>query len=393
MEAVASNEKNSGLILPFFVLDLNITSGAKLMYALLNDYASKYEHVWPSQKTLAAKLSCSVSSVKKYLAELAKAKLISIRLEQHRSSYHYILPTADQAEAKVGPKPETAPVRSNAGYGELQSDHAQPEIGYLDKTKNQEKIQIPPLPPVAAAQRTSPANRTARVGGASFSDFEKLCEAYPKKQAMGLARHAWSQLLRSGQLPPLSELLAAINRFITTENWQRENGRFIPQLSNWLRGQRWLDPLSPEEEQAAQQRLEAQAAELARKQEMEAHEYRQKAERERLRPTFQAFKAKFTKEQSNGPDSMHFGKWLSIHSKYGGPTAADVPGNNTLNILDFMEVYQRKRGEQAYRATQAAHASLSGNREKTPMNCAEVLRGNGIVSWLLPPPQPLCAAV
>jgi hypothetical protein len=75
---------------------------------------------------------------------------------------------------------------------------------------------------------------------------------------MGLARHAWKQLRQNGLLPPLTELLAAIKRFTGAEHRQREHGRYIPQLHNFLRGQRWLDPLSPEEEQAARQCLDAE---------------------------------------------------------------------------------------------------------------------------------------
>ena len=58
---------------------------------------------------------------------------------------------------------------------------------------------------------------------------------YPKKEAKGFARLAWLQLLRSGELPPLAELHAAIRRFASSESWQREQGRFVPQMGNWLR--------------------------------------------------------------------------------------------------------------------------------------------------------------
>ena len=85
MQTYAPRGKIFGPILPQFVLEKPITLGAKVMYALLCNYASETDHCWPSQATLAAKLSCSVSSVKNYLAELVKVKLIEIRHEQYRS--------------------------------------------------------------------------------------------------------------------------------------------------------------------------------------------------------------------------------------------------------------------------------------------------------------------
>ena len=64
------------------------------MYALLCNYASDNDRCWPSQAKLAARLSCSVSSVKKYLAELVGIKLVHVRREQYRSSVYYMLEPA-----------------------------------------------------------------------------------------------------------------------------------------------------------------------------------------------------------------------------------------------------------------------------------------------------------
>jgi DNA-binding MarR family transcriptional regulator len=401
MEAAASHAKDSDLILPLFVLDSPISSGAKIMYALLCSYTRDKDFGWPAQTTLAERMSCSVSSVKKYLTELVKTNLISVRHRHNQSSYHYILQPAAQAEAgAVCPKPETAPVQPNTGYVEPKADrqqpitgYAQPESGYISKTKNQEKIQTPPLPPAPVSRSVPPASRPVRGGGAFFPDFEKLCEAYPRKEAMGLARRVWQQLLRNGQLPPLSELLAAIERFMRTASWQRENGRYIPQLHNFLRDERWLDPLSPEEEEAAQQRLAAEQAELSRKREQDAHEAEQQAERERLQPIYEAFKARFSAEDQNGSQEARLlGTWRYLHARYARPTAADVPDGNTLTILEFLNTYQRRREAEAYHATRAAVA-VSERPDRASVNYAAVPRDNGFLARLLPSPRPLRAAV
>jgi hypothetical protein len=89
METFAPQGKIPGPILPQFVLDKPITFGAKIMYALLCNYASDSDRCWPSHATLAARLSCSVSSVKNYLSELIGAKLIVARREQYSSCVYY----------------------------------------------------------------------------------------------------------------------------------------------------------------------------------------------------------------------------------------------------------------------------------------------------------------
>lgn len=89
MATFAPKGKIYGPILPEFVLKKSITAGAKLMYALLCNYASDKDHCWPSHATLAERLSCSVSSIKNYLTELSRENLIAVRRERYRSSVYF----------------------------------------------------------------------------------------------------------------------------------------------------------------------------------------------------------------------------------------------------------------------------------------------------------------
>ena len=91
METFSPKGKIFGPILPQFILEKRITLGAKVMYALLCNYASEKDHCWPSHATLASRLSCSISSVKNYLAELVRENLIAIRKEHYRSSVYYLI--------------------------------------------------------------------------------------------------------------------------------------------------------------------------------------------------------------------------------------------------------------------------------------------------------------
>ena len=381
METFVPKGKVFGPILPQFVLEKPLTFGAKIMYALLCNYASEKDHCWPSQATLAAKLSCSVSSVKNYLGELAKAKLIEIRHEQYRSSTYYLLhPT------------ELAAKEAKAVCPESTSACPQPKSGYINNLSNQEKKKDPPLPPAQPAQPKSPPASESRCGGGEDSfvhDFEKAWELYPKKEAKGLARAAWLNLKRIGQLPLLSEVQNSIQRFIATESWKRDQGRFIPQMSNWLRGQRWLDPLSPPAvDQEAQRRLETDRALQAHKEKEEALATQRKAEREKLRPLFDAFAETF-KEQGPFPEAMAFGLWMFAHSKNQAPAASDVPDNNALDIIAFMKAFQRKCEQAEY----LKRATDSKDRPGKPVSCGELLRNSAILSQLFPVREELCRAV
>jgi hypothetical protein len=395
METFVPRGKIFGPILPQFVLEKRITAGAKIMYALLCNYASTNDHCWPSHATLAEKLSCSISSVKKYLIELVGEKLIDIRREQYRSCVYYLMcpNTLNNKE------PKADPVQPKIDRQQPKSDCEQPEIGYLNNLNKQEETEDPPLPPTRSDPPMSFSSRQRPGGGGDsfFHDFEKAWEAYPKKEAMGFARTAWSNLRRNGKLPPLEQLLASIKRFAGSDGWQREDGRFIPQMSNWLKGHRWLDPLSPEEERQAQEREQLQA--IQRREEEEAAA--RKARSERLRPFFEAFAARF-KDWNPNISAMACGTWMYLHGKGQAPSPADVPDDNGLDIMAFMNEFQRKCDENAYRAAQTVRdrQASSNNfylitrdkRSEQPMSCGDIMR-SGFLSRLLPQREALCVAV
>ena len=312
-----------------------MTFGAKTMYAILCDYAADKDHCWPSQTTLAKRLSCSISSVKNYLAELVREKLIFIRREKYRSSVYYLLRPEACSE-----KQETNPVhqQSESGCDEATS-------GYLTTLNKQRKEEIFPLSPHAPGETASvPVRRTSKApaaGGVSaLPDFESVWTVYPKKEAKGFARMAWLKLSRSGQLPSLPELHAAIRRFAASEGWQREQGRFVPQMGNWLRGQRWLDPLPLAEQAEAAQNQSALRALRVREEQEQRLQKRKDAERARLRPLFDAFAAKFPPIAN---DAMPFGIWQYLHSQNRAPSADDVPPENSLGIIEFLNEFKQRR--------------------------------------------------
>ena len=170
--------------------------------------------------------------------------------------------------------------------------------------------------------------------------------------------------MRSGQLPLLVEIKTAIRRFMASESWQREQGRFVPHMGNWLRGQRWLDslPAPNEEPQTNSPRLDAPCrAHLERE---EALKRKRQEERERLRPAFDAFAATFRAKGQVFNEPMAFGMWLFQHSQQCAPLASDVPAENTLEIIAFLVAHKRKSEEARFRATRSVPPRTEGSAVK-----------------------------
>jgi hypothetical protein len=392
METYAPKGTVYGPILPEFIMKRTLSLGAKITYAMLCDYAAFKNFCWPSHKTLAGRLGCSISSVKKYLAELADEKLVEIHPQDgHVSNKYFMLlpPELAQKAAKViafSHRPKERQTQTKIAETHTYFACPQANSDYRSNlNKQEEEKRNPPLPPVAA-RPTPPAQKQRMAGGGdSFSlDFEKAWTAYPKKEAEGLARHAWKQLGRIGALPSLDVILAAINRFASMEQWQRENGRFVPQMANWLRGERWKDPLTPVEEERVQRKKEIEAQVLREKEREKA----ENARNEHLRTLFRAFAVRF------GPVKEHnafaCGMWMYLHGRGMAPSPDDVPENNSLGLVDFMKAFKAKREQEAWIAAHPEYATPpsvpvplgQSKRENAAISCGDFLRAKELLQKL-----------
>lgn len=71
---------------------------------------------------------------------------------------------------------------------------------------------------------------------ANAGEFEQFWTAYPKKKSKGAARKAWLK-----ERPSLAACLATLSWQKRSEDWTKDNGKFIPYPGKWLSEQRWLD--------------------------------------------------------------------------------------------------------------------------------------------------------
>ncbi len=87
---------------------------------------------------------------------------------------------------------------------------------------------------------TTPEDQQA--GGGS-NGFEIFFQAYPKKRLRDRinAKKAWDAC---ADRPPLDELLATLERWKKTEQWQKEGGRFITSITNWIADRRWEERIA-----------------------------------------------------------------------------------------------------------------------------------------------------
>lgn len=71
--------------------------------------------------------------------------------------------------------------------------------------------------------------------------FAEFWSAYPKKVAKQYALKAWKRLRPDAELH--EKIMQAVNAQKRSEQWRRDNGRYIPNPATWLNGGQWDNEL------------------------------------------------------------------------------------------------------------------------------------------------------
>ena len=71
--------------------------------------------------------------------------------------------------------------------------------------------------------------------------FEKFYQAYPKKKARPDAEKAWKKINPDEDL--LNKMLISIEKSKNSDDWVRDDGKYIPFPATWLNKRRWEDEI------------------------------------------------------------------------------------------------------------------------------------------------------
>jgi len=67
-------------------------------------------------------------------------------------------------------------------------------------------------------------------------DFKRFWAAYPKRKSKGDAAKAWNEIN-----PPIEDVLTALAWQVTSWDWTKEGGQFVPYPASYIRATGWED--------------------------------------------------------------------------------------------------------------------------------------------------------
>lgn len=193
----------------------------KLVLVKLADNASDLGECWPSHQHIADQCEIDRSTVRRHIKQLEAQGLLRI---EHRdgpkgnSSNLYFLTLSG-----VGPKNPPPVGPESTGGGTAPTGGVGTES---TRTSHSSEPFIEPKPLCVPGPMEG------------FAVFWKL---YPRKVQKAKAEAAWEKLAVTPEM--LTVITAALARQVTSIDWLKSNGQFIPHPTSWLNGKRWEDEL------------------------------------------------------------------------------------------------------------------------------------------------------
>jgi hypothetical protein len=195
----------------------------KLVLVKLADNASDQGECWPSYQHIADQCEIGRSTVKLHIRELEKAGFLRREYrrkgELNQSNVFHLSLDGGAVPDLGGGAPDNPPgAGDNPGGG----------AGAAPRTSHSSEPVKEPKPTV-----TSDA----------AEGFEQFWKLYPKKKGRKDAAKAWAKLNPNQELR--QTLISALGSHCLSEDWTKDRGRYVPNASTWLNGERWTDELKP----------------------------------------------------------------------------------------------------------------------------------------------------
>ena len=174
---------------------------------------------------------------------------------------------ANRANGRVGGRPKKTEEETQKPIGF--SVKTQKPIGFSVKSENpkeakrseanineEEKINTPHTPkngelslidfssasPSVCESPSCEKKVSSRGKAEGYSeDFERFWKSYPKRVNKGQAWKTWEKLRKAKELPEIEELCRAVRWRKIADDWEKDDGRYIPHPSTWLNAHGWED--------------------------------------------------------------------------------------------------------------------------------------------------------
>jgi hypothetical protein len=80
-----------------------------------------------------------------------------------------------------------------------------------------------------------------RIGNNIDDQFEKFWKKYPRKVSRKTAKNSWNKIKLTDDL--FEKIMTSLEAYCQSEQWIKDDGKFIPHPATWLNQERWDDEI------------------------------------------------------------------------------------------------------------------------------------------------------
>lgn len=195
----------------------SIKPSEKLVLLAMADRAGESNDCWPSISRLVNDTGLDRKTVLAVIGRLEEIGLLIVSKEAGKGNYYQLIGVDNR-------------------HG--QSDQTGTKNGTGTKKGTGPKSGTTPVPKTG---HESKKNLKIRERDNACDGFDAFWAVYPRKVSKRDAERAWQKIAPGETLQ--REIVAAVMLATTSEQWQRDNGQFVPYPATWLNGRRWEDEL------------------------------------------------------------------------------------------------------------------------------------------------------
>lgn len=129
-------------------------------------------------------------------------------------------------------------------FNKINKETTKPTVDQPLPTVDQPISTVGQPPEVKRSEEKNNVGHRASVDALSATGFEDFWRLYPKKVAKQTAKKAWGKVKVVTDTTE-AEIFAGLIRALNCEQWQRDNGQYIPHAATWLNNRRWEDEVGP----------------------------------------------------------------------------------------------------------------------------------------------------
>lgn len=231
--------------------DPELSPSAKLLYCEITSLCKSRGYCWATNSYFTQLFDLSASTISRLISQLERRghiaiKTVPIETGSERRIYTDTFRVERVSEGALdgGTQKPQAPL---GGAQKPQEGDAQKSQGGVRKNRKQNDYQLndhkendPPYSPPEGNR--APADKPRREKSMPTYNpdaFEIFWAAYPRKDDRRKAIRSWDKLKPDKALCRV--MYAALLRQKESEQWTRDNGRYIPMFPTWINGRRWED--------------------------------------------------------------------------------------------------------------------------------------------------------